>query len=333
MDSIQGREKPYKTKLVKTLSRALEIREFVLVLIILAGVFIMSIVSPIFMSLSNIKAILLGLSIEAIIAAGMTILLVSGGLDMSVGSVMAFSGVISTMAIKFGIPVVFSICFGVLSGSLIGLINGLIVVRWHINPFIVTLGMLSIVRGLVLILASGVTIINLPESFTIIGQGKIFGIQFPIILTVIVIIVGDILLRRSRFFRQNYYIGGNENAAILTGIKVNLVKVVNYIITSSLAAVAGVIMAARMASASVNIGVGLELKVITASVIGGASLSGGEGSIAGAFLGSLLMASLINSLNLLGVDVYWQNVITGIILIVAVILDNVLKRRREEGKR
>jgi ribose transport system permease protein len=319
------------TKISNKLSRLLEIRELVLVFIIVVGVVVMRIASPIFLSIPNMKAILLGLSVEAIIAVGMTILLVSGGLDMSVGSTMAFSGVITTMAIKAGIPVIFSVVLGIMSGAAIGLVNGIIIARWHINPFIVTLGMLSIVRGFVLILANGVTIINLPESFTILGQGKVFGIQYPIIFTIVVIIIGDILLRRSRFFRQNYYIGGNEKSAILTGIKVKQVKIFNYVLTASLAAVAGILMAARMASASVNIGVGLELKVITASVIGGASLSGGEGSIAGAFLGSLLMGTLINSLNILGVDVYWQNVITGTMLIAAVILDNILKQRREEA--
>lgn len=313
------------------LTRVLAVRELVLVLIILAGSIVMRIVSPVFLGLSNIKAILLGLSIEAIVAAGMTILLVSGGLDMSVGSTMAMGGIITCMCIKAGIPVIFSVILGVSSGAVIGSINGLIIARWKINPFIVTLGMLSIVRGLVLIFAKGLTIINLPKSYTILGQGNLLGIQIPIIITLFIIVLGDISLRRSRFFRQNYYIGGNEKAAVLTGIKVDKVKVFNYVLTGVLAAIAGVLMAARLASASVNIGIGLELKVITASVIGGASLSGGEGTIAGAFLGALLMATLINALNIIGIDVYWQNVITGIILIMAVILDNVLKRKREEA--
>jgi len=256
---------------------------------------------------------------------------VSGGLDQAVGATMAMGGIISCMCIKAGIPVTFSVILGILTGAVIGSVNGLIIARWKINPFIVTLGMLSIVRGLVLIFAKGLTIINLPPGFTVLGQGNVIGIQIPIIITLVIIVAGDILLRRSRFFRQNYYIGGNEKAAVLTGIKVDAVKIFNYVLTGILAALAGVLMAARLASASVNIGVGLELKVITASVIGGASLSGGEGTIAGAFLGSLLMAALINALNIVGIDVYWQNVITGIILIMAVILDNVLKRRREEA--
>lgn len=311
------------------LLKLLQVRELVLVIVIILGGTIMSFASPVFFSQANIMAILLGLSIEAIIAAGMTILLVSGGFDLSVGSVVAFSGVIACMCLKANIPVPISILLGVLSGTAIGSVTGLIVSKWNINPFIITLGMMSIVRGFVLILANGVTIIDLPASFTIIGQGKLFGMQYPIVITLVVIVIGDILLRRSSFFRQNYYIGGNEKAAGMTGIKVRSIKVFNYALAGTMAAAAGVITAARLASASVNIGVGMELKVITACVIGGASLSGGEGSILGSFLGSLLMATLINSLNIMGTDVYWQNVITGLILIGAVVLDTVLKQKRE----
>ena len=313
------------------LRNLLQARELFLVVIIVAGGIVMSSVSPIFLRPGNIKAILLGLSVEATIAAGMTVLLVSGGLDMSVGSTMAFSGVVVTMLMKAGVPVLPAVILGLASGAFVGLINGSIVATWKVNPFIVTLGMLSIVRGFVLLLARGVTIIDLPDAFTMIGQGEIFGIQYPIVFTILLVLVGDTFLRRSRFFRQSYYIGGNEKAAVMTGIKVNRVKIINYVITGLLAAVAGIFFTARLAAASVTIGVGLELKVITAVVIGGASLSGGEGTIAGAFLGSILMATLINSLNLLGIDVYWQNVFTGLILVFAVVLDKVLKQRRAEA--
>lgn len=321
-----------RQNLADQFGKLLQARELFLVVIIVTGGIVMSSVSPIFLRPANIKAILLGLSVEATIAAGMTVLLVSGGLDMSVGSTMAFSGVVVTMLMKAGVPVLPAVVLGLLSGAVVGLVNGSIVATWRVNPFIVTLGMLSIVRGLVLLMAQGVTIIDLPDAFTMIGQGEILGIQFPIVFTILLVIVGDTFLRRSRFFRQSYYIGGNEKAAVMTGIKVNRVKIINYVITGILAAVAGIFFTARLAAASVTIGVGLELKVITAAVIGGASLSGGEGTIAGAFLGSLLMATLINSLNLLGIDVYWQNVFTGLILVFAVVLDKVLKQRRAEAK-
>ena len=311
-----------------------EARESVLVVLIILGSIVISIVSKKFFTFGNIKAIFLGLSVEAMIAAGMAVLLVSGGLDLSIGSTMALSGVITCLFINSGVPVVISIIIGLLIGALIGLISGTIISRWNINPFIVTLGMMQIIRGLVLIFAKGVTVINLPDSYKAIGQGLVGGangIQIPIIITLAIVIIFDLLLRKTKFFRQSYYVGGNEKAAIMTGIKVKKVKITNYIIVSVLAALAGIVMSARLSSASTNIGQGLEMKVITACVIGGASLSGGEGTVLGAFLGSLLMAIIINALNMMGVDVYWQNVMTGAILIFAVVLDTVLKRRRENA--
>ncbi len=311
--------------------KLLQMRESVLILLIIVATVVMGIVNSSFLSEGNIKAIFLGLSVEALVACGMAVLLVSGGLDLSIGSTTALAGVVACMALNAGIGVFPSIVIGLLIGALVGLVNGFIITKWEISPFIVTLGMMSIVRGFVLILAQGVSIIDLPAAFTEIGQGSILGIQYPIIITVVAVVAFDILLRKSKFFRQNYYIGGNEKAAILTGMRVNLVKMTNYIILGALAALAGVTMAARFGNASVNIGVGLEMKVITACVIGGASLSGGEGTVVGAFLGSLLMAMITSALNILSVDVYWQNVFTGAILIFAVVLDTVLKRRRENA--
>ena len=310
-------------------SRLLAIRELMLVGIILIIWILLSMFVPIFLNPSNIKAILLGLSTESIVAIGMTTVLVSGGFDLSVGSTLALAGVATCLCIKAGIPVFISIILGILTGSIIGFINGYIITKLRINPFITTLGMMSIVRGFVLIFATGATIIDLPKAFTVVGQGKIIGIQLPIIIALLLIIIGDILLRKSRFFRQSYYVGSNEKAALMTGISVDKVKIFNYVLVGSLAALAGVVTSARFAYASVNIGVGLELKVITSCIIGGASLGGGTGSIAGAFFGTLLMATLVNGLNLIGVNIYWQNVLTGIILIGAVVFDTVLK---EKGK-
>jgi ribose transport system permease protein len=310
-------------------SRIFEAKELVLVGVILIFWILMSFVAVSFKNPSNIKAIFLGLSTEAIIAIGMANLLISGGLDLSVGSTLALGGVVSCLCMKAGLLVPISIIIGILTGSLVGFVNGTIVANWRINPLIVTLGMQTVVRGFTLILAGGTAIIGLPKSFTSIGKGKILGIQYPIIITLVLIILGDILLRKSRFFRQNFYIGGNEKAALMTGISVKKIKIFNYVLISTLAAFAGVLMSARLAAASVNIGIGIEMNVIAACVIGGASLSGGEGSIIGAFFGTLLLATIINSLNLLGVDVYWQNIVSGIILIVAVVFDTIMRKRRE----
>jgi ribose transport system permease protein len=187
------------------------------------------------------------------------------------------------------------------------------------------------IRGLLLILAEGRAVLNLPKSFTVIGQGRLFGIQYPIFILLLLVIGGDLLLRNSRFFRQSYYIGENENAARLSGINVDLVKIFNYCLVAVLAGVAGLMITARFGSSSLTVGTGIELRVITACIIGGASLSGGEGSVLGAFLGALFMGMLANALNLLGVDVYYQSFITGLILILAVVFD-VLNERRKASR-
>ena len=307
-------------------------REFILLLVIIAFTIVMALASPIFITRLNIEAILLALSVEATIAVGMVILLISGGLDLSVGSTLAFVGVVTGLALSAGLGTVLSILLGLLAALSAGLLNGTLVAKLKINPFITTLGTMITIRGLLLILAEGRAVLNLPKSFTVIGQGRFNGIQFPIFILLILVVSGDILLRNSRFFRQSYYIGGNENAARLSGINVDLVKIFNYCLVAVLAGVAGLMLTARFGSSSLTVGTGIELRVITACIIGGASLSGGEGSVLGAFLGALFMGMLANALNLLGVDVYYQSFITGLILILAVVFD-VLNERRKASRR
>lgn len=308
-------------------------REFSLVIVLLVMVVLMTFVSPVFLSRANIEAILLGLSVEATIAVGMVILLISGGLDLSVGSTMAFTGVVAgLMLTRLAVPAPLAILLGLLAALLVGLANGLLVSKMLINPFIVTLGMMITVRGLTLVLASGKAVLNLPDAFTVVGQGRLFGVQFPIYIMLLLVVVFDLLMRNSRFFRQMYYIGGNEKAARLSGINVDWVKIFNYCLVAVLAGVAGIMITGRFGSSSLTVGTGVELRVITATIIGGASLSGGEGSVFGAFLGALFMGVLANALNLIGVDVYWQNFVTGLILIIAVVVD-VLNERRKSQQR
>jgi ribose transport system permease protein len=311
---------------VRTIASA---RVFSLIAVLVVSAVIMFLVSDVFLNKANIEAILLGLSVEGTIAVGMVILLISGGLDLSVGSTLAFAGVVTGLALtSLGLPAVAAILLGLLAALAVGLINGLLVAKLKINPFITTLGMMITVRGLLLVLAKGRAVLNLPESFTVIGQGRLFGIQYPIYVMLAVVIIGDLLMRNSRFFRQSYYIGGNERAARLSGINVDLVKIFNYCLVAVLAGVAGLMLTGRFGSSSLTVGTGVELRVITATIIGGASLSGGEGSVFGAFLGALFMAVLANALNLLGVDVYWQNFVTGLILIIAVVVDVINERRK-----
>jgi len=311
---------------VRTIASA---REFSLIAVLVVSAVIMFMISDVFLNKANIEAILLGLSVEGTIAVGMVILLISGGLDLSVGSTLAFAGVVTGLALtSLGLPAVAAIILGLLAALAVGLINGLLVAKLKINPFITTLGMMITVRGLLLVLAKGRAVLNLPESFTVIGQGRLFGIQYPIYVMLAVVIIGDLLMRNSRFFRQSYYIGGNERAARLSGINVDLVKIFNYCLVAVLAGVAGLMITGRFGSSSLTVGTGVEFRVITATIIGGASLSGGEGSVFGAFLGALFMAVLANALNLLGVDVYWQNFVTGLILIIAVVVDVINERRK-----
>ena len=320
-------------------------REFMLVVIILVGGAAMSFASPHFLTVGNFSAMLLGISFEVIIAIGMTVLLVSGGFDLSVGSTLALSGAVSAMCLVSGWGVAPSILAGLFVGATVGVTNGLIIAKIGINPFITTLGMMGVVRGVLQVVVRnffrGSNITGLPDSFNVIGQGKCLaakdaatdltafqGIQYPIIIALVLVVLADVLLRKSRFLRQNYYIGGNEKAAILSGINVDRMKIFNYGLTGLLAALAGILLTARFGSATVTAGVGVELKVISAVIIGGASLAGGEGTVIGAFLGALLMSIIISALTLLGVDDSWTTLVIGATLLVAVMIDTLGKKSK-----
>jgi len=318
--------------ILRSLRRVAAFREFALIIVLIVMGIAMTFASPVFLDIGNLQAILLALSVEGTIAVGMMLLLISGGLDLSVGSTLWFTVVVTGLALQAGVTTFPSIILGLIAALSVGLINGLLVAKMKINPFITTLGMSITIRGLLLVIARGRAVLNLPASFTVIGQGSIFGFQYPTFVMIAIVIIGDVLMRNTRFFRQNYYIGGNEKAASLSGINVNFVKIANYCIVALLAGVAGLLITARFGSSSVTIGTGVELRVITATIIGGASLNGGEGSVFGAFLGALFMGVLANALNLLGVDTYWQNFITGMILIIAVMFDVINEKRKSQQK-
>ncbi len=305
-------------------------REFGIFAFVVGIFIIMPFVSPYFLTRTNIHAILLALSMQTIIAVGMMNLMISGGFDLSVGSVVGLIGVIVGLLINSGVPVFLAVMISLAIGALIGLFNGLMVAKVGINPFIVTLAGLSLFRSLTYIVTSGQQVTQIGKVFNSIGQSRFLGIQSPIWYAIIFVILGDVMLRKSRYFRQNYYIGGNEEAARLTGISVNKVKILNYVLMSTIAAFAAIVLTARMGAATVYAGTGMELRVITAVIIGGASLGGGEGTIFGAFLGSLLMALIISIFVLLGINVYWQGFTIGAILLLAVLLDMLNIKRREK---
>jgi ribose transport system permease protein len=303
------------------LKRLTRQREFVIFLIVLVVFIGMSFASNVFFTESNILSVLLSLSIESVMAVGMVVCMVGGGFDMSVGSVLGFTGIIVAELLTSGVPTAPAVAIALLGGVIIGLWNGFIIAKLKINPFVTTLSSLSIFRGLSYVITSGRNISGLPDGFQAIGQLRPFGVQLPILYAVVLLIVGEIVLRNSRFFRQYYYIGGNERAARLSGINVDRMTVFAYVLTAFLAAFAGIIFTARMGSASCQAGTGWELRVITAVILGGASLKGGAGTVLGTFLGVLLMALITNALTLLGVDIYWQQFVVGVVLISAVVID------------
>jgi len=315
------------------ISAVFAFRESILILVLVVGGIIMTAASPVFLTWANLEAILLGLSVEGTVVVGMAILLVSGGLDLSVGSTLGLTGVVCGLALVAGVPPAIAIVFSLVAAFGVGLVNGLLIAKMKMNPFIITLGMMITVRGLLLVIAQGRAVLNLPGSFTVVGQGKLAGmIQYPIIVVLVLAVVGDLLLRNTRFFRQNYYVGGKEQAARLSGINVDFVKIFNYCLVAVVSGISGLMITARFGSASVTVGSGVELRVLTAAVIGGASFNGGEGSVLGALLGALFMGILANSLNLLGVDVYWQNLVTGMMLILAVVFDTINEKRKDLRK-
>jgi ribose transport system permease protein len=312
--------------------RLLEQRELSIFLVVLLVAIFLNFASPNFLSRANLTALVLGLSFNAIVAVGMTVLLISGGFDLSVGATLALAGAAAGYAMtKLGVSAPVAILFGLGTGAFVGLLNGLIIAKVGVNALIATLGMMQVARGAVFLLTSGLGIPNLPDAFNAIAQGKLFSLQFPIYIMLVVVIVGEILLRRWRFFRQSYFIGGNERSARLSGINVDQVKILNYVLMGVLAALTGLLVTGRMGTASVSAGLGVELQVIAACVIGGASLAGGEGSILGSLLGVILMALILNGLNLLGVNPYWQTIVIGGVLILTASAD-ALSRRRGTSK-
>lgn len=280
-----------------------------------------------FLNPAVLKATVLAMSSIAVIAVGMTILLVSGGFDLSVGSVVTFTGVAAALVMKSGQPWPAAIAAAIACGLLVGLGNGLLIARLGINPFITTLGMMIFVRGLATIIAGGNNIPIANEAYNRIGQGSLFGVQFPIWVSLAFVAVGDFLLRKSRYFRQNYYIGGNEHAAVLSGIPVARVKIQNYMLAGALAAAAGILLSARLGNGSLTAGLNMEFKAVTAAIIGGCALSGGKGTVLGAFFGAMLMATIDSAINIMPVDTYWQEFVTGMVLIFAIIVDSIGKKR------
>ena len=310
--------------------RLLRMRETGLILIILALFVVMSFASPYFLTWINMRAMVMAFAVEGIVVVGMTILLISGGIDLSVGSVTALAMVIAGLLFLAGVDPWVASAISIAACAGIGAIMGFFVTRVGLHHFIVSLAVMVIARGLCLLGTGGrpLGLYTLPPEFKFIGQGSIGVIPVVIIIFVVVVVAFDFMLRRTTIFRKVFYTGSNEKAAAYSGIRTKKVLFLTTTLCSALCGVAGVIYMARFGSAQPTFGVGMELNVIAAAVIGGASLSGGTGTIFGAILGAILLSVVSSSLALLDVSVYWQDIIRGSILLSAVTIDHYLNKRR-----
>ncbi|MDK2886856.1 MAG: ribose transport system permease protein [Thermosipho sp. (in: thermotogales)] len=273
-----------------------------------------------FLTLSNFINVFRQVSIQAIIAFGMTLVIISGGIDLSVGSVFALSAVVMASVLKGG-SVLLGVLVALLVGALLGSINGVIVAKGKIQPFIVTLATMAIARSLTLVFTQGMPITGFPSSFRYIGRGDILGIPVPVIIMFGIFAIIFYISMFTKLGLYTYAIGGNETAAKLSGVKVDKYKIIIYMLSGLLSAIAAIILTARLNSAQPTFGTGYELDAIAAVVLGGASLAGGKGTVIGTLFGALIMGILNNGLNLLNVSPFYQQAVKGIVILIAVLIE------------
>ena len=288
---------------------------------------VISTMSPYFLTVGNLSNLLKQVAIIAVLAGGQTLVILSGGIDLSVGSILALSAVTIGFLIEHGHSPAVATLAGVAVGTLCGFVNGIVITKGRIAPFIATLGMMGVARGLSLVVTKGVSYMVLVPFFDFIGNGTVLGLPVPIVVVLVVFALLHVLLRRTVFGRHTYAIGGNEHVSRLEGIRVDRHKIAIYTISGFLAAVAALIMIGRLASTPPHVAKGAELEAIAAVIIGGTSFTGGVGGVETTLIGALIMAMITNALNILGISSFWQQVFIGIVIIAAVWLDN-LKRRR-----
>ena len=322
-----------KRSLAGALGGVFRAREMSVLVALAVLVVIMSVASPYFLEPQNIFNVLRNMSTISIMAIGMTMVIITGGIDLSVGSVLAMTAMLTArLMVQFGMSPWLALLAGLVAGAMVGGINGLIITKVQVNPFITTMGMMSICRGLTYLLASGLVgtvASNMPmrnEALNFLGAGYIGPVPFPVIEMVILVVLGSLFLANTVLGRQIYGVGSNEQASRLSGVDVDRVRLFCYTMAGLLAAYAGVMTAGLLSTAATNAGIGTELDVIAAAVIGGASLSGGEGTVYGAVLGAAIMAVLRNAFVLLGLPVYLQTVSIGVVIILAVALDRLRRR-------
>ena len=329
MTKTKSTHSPAKTSLLR---RFWDMPESGIIIILIIYAIFVQIINPKFLSWLNVMNftrqggyILLG-------GIGMTLVLIAGGLDLSVGSVLALSGVFAGFAmVNYGMPVFVGILVGMAVGMLIGLVNGLIIVRFKIPPMIMTLGMMYIARGLVYITTLGVSVYPMPDGFKALEQSSLLGVPAVVPFAVLIAILFHFILKRTAFGRSVYAIGGNRDTAKLSGINLSKITVAVYIICGIMAGLTGLVYASRLGSAQPGSGDGYEMNVIAACIIGGTSTFGGRGTILGTVLGALFMSMLSNSMTLMKIDVNYHKLVIGVVLVLAVILDQYKRELAEKN--
>ena len=296
-----------------------------LTLIVLFVVLIIA--SPHFLTETNLSSVVRQTAVINIMALGMTLIIISGGIDLSVGAILAMSGLLGTMAMEHNQPILVGILIGLLTGAACGALNGFLITRLRVNPFIVTLGTLGIYRGVTLIISNGLPVHKIPQSFSFLGEGNLLGV--PFVLWILMLCAGlmHIVLEHTKLGRYAFSIGSNEQAAFYAGIPVSFHLTAVYAIGGLLTGLAGMIEASRLMTGQPTAGQGYELQTIAAVVIGGGSLRGGEGSVIGTLIGAFIMGLLSNGSDLLGISPYLQQAIIGGVIILAVTVDELRKRK------
>jgi len=286
-----------------------------------------------YLSLPNVEVMLVNFVSEGIMALGMTIVMITGGIDISVAAVLQFSAILVGMLMNAGMPIPLAIIVTLFAAAIIGLVNITLTNLFKVHPFIVTLATLLTVRGINIVITDAATVTGFPEAFSIIGRGTIAGIphlRYSLVLFAVLAFVIGYLLKNHNFFQEAYFIGGNRRSARMLGIKVERFLIFAFVLNAVLAGIAGIVISSQYSAASISFGLNSELRTITIVAIGGASFTGGSGSIPGTILGWLFLAMVYNAFNMTGVNTYWQDVTIGVMLLIAVFFSEYLKRRRVE---
>jgi ribose transport system permease protein len=297
----------------------------------------LSILSDRFLTPENGWNVMRQISVNIVISVGMTLVILTGGIDLSVGSVLALAGAVTAVMLKFGAEITSlnlyfgftllgALLGGTLVGALLGWFNGFTITRFKVPPFVATLAMLTIARGLTMLLTGGFPITGFSPEMAFIGTGWFLGIPMPVWISAVVVFMAVVLTKKTRLGRHIYAVGGNETAAELSGLKIKRIKLIVYSIAGALAGIGGILVTSRLDSAQPNAGTGFELDSIAAVVIGGTSLSGGRGTILGTVQGALIIGILNNGLVLLNVSPFWQQVIKGLVILLAVVIEKLNSR-------